>query len=119
MKTICIDIDGTICEYQDWKGEESFGKILPGAQEYIYKLKADGWFIIIFSTRSDKSAIANFLTANEICYDSINENPHQPLNAVGGKPIADVYLDDRAITFRGNWSEAYNTIINFKPWENE
>ena len=50
MKTICIDIDGTICQYLEWVSPYHFGKVLPGAKETINKLHNDGWYIIIFST---------------------------------------------------------------------
>ena len=26
-KTICIDLDGTICQYTEWKGETHFGHV--------------------------------------------------------------------------------------------
>lgn len=117
MKTICIDIDGTICAYEGWKGSDSFGQVLPGAADAILRLHEDGWFVIIFSTRADKNRIEAFLNANNIYFDAINENPNQPENALGGKVLADVYLDDRAITFKGNWEDAYSEIISFVPWE--
>lgn len=117
MKTICIDIDGTICTYSGWRGSDKFGEVLPDAAESILRLHEDGWFVIIFSTRSDKIEVEKFLRSNNIFFDAVNENPHQPENALGGKPIADVYLDDRAVTFRGNWEEAYSEVVNFVPWE--
>ena len=119
MKTICIDIDGTICRYDGWRGHDHFGIVLPGAREAIKKLHEDGWYIIIFSTRSKRDSIKKFLENEKIYFDSINENPYQPDNALGGKPIADVYLDDKAVTFKGDWATAYEEIINFQPWEKE
>lgn len=116
-KTICIDIDGTITHFIEWQGANVFGDILPGAVYNIRKLKEAGCFIIIYSTRSDKHAIADFLKRNDIPFDSINENPNQPDNAIGGKPLADVYIDDRNVTFKGNWDETFEQTINFKPWE--
>lgn len=117
MKTICIDIDGTICRYEEWQGPDHFGTVLPGAKEAIYRLHEDGWYIIIFSTRSNLESIHKFLIRNDIYFDAINHNPHQPDNALGGKPIADVYLDDRAVTFRGDWDVAYEEVISFSPWD--
>ena len=118
MKTICIDIDGTIVHYEDWKGDYHFGSIVPGAIEAMKELKSQGWYIIIYTTRGNKSAVESFLNCNGIPFDSINENPHQPENAKGGKPIADVYLDDRAVTFEGNWGKTVELVNNFKTWEN-
>ena len=117
MKTICIDIDGTICRYTDWIDASHFGDIIPGAVEVIKKLHENNWYIIIYSTRADNALIEKFLKSNDIYYDSINNNPFQPTNAIGAKPLADVYLDDRAITFNGDWNETYTEIIEFIPWE--
>lgn len=113
MKTICIDIDGTISHFIEWQGATVFGEVLPGAVENIQRLKNTGYFIIIYTTRADKNAIANFLRQNSIPFDAINENPSQPDNAIGGKPIADVYLDDRNVQFSGDWDKAYNDVVTF------
>jgi histidinol phosphatase-like enzyme len=117
MKTICIDIDGTLVHYEEWQSETHFGSVITGAVEAVNKLRSNGWYVIIYTTRGNKDIIKRFLNENGIEFDSINENPFQPNNALGGKPIADVYIDDRAITFDGDWTSAYNKIVSFKPWE--
>ena len=33
-----------------------------------------------------------------------------------GKPLADVYLDDRAVCFGGDWGQAIEQIKRFAPW---
>lgn len=117
MRTICIDIDGTISRYIEWVDSKTFGEVLPHCAETIHHLKADGWYVIIYTTRADKKEIQTFLEANNVPFDSINENPNQPDNAKGGKPYADVYVDDRAIQFDGDWAGAYEKITGFKSWE--
>ena len=117
MKTICIDIDGTITHYIDWVDAHTFGEVLPHCAEAIHHLKADGWFVIIYSTRADRNEITRFLNEHNVPVDASNENPNQPANAVGGKPYADVYLDDRAIQFDGHWEDMYERISSFAPWE--
>lgn len=117
MKTICIDIDGTISRYIEWVDSKTFGEVLPHCAETIHHLKADGWYVIIYTTRADKGEIKKFLDANNVPFDSINENQNQPDNAKGGKPYADVYIDDRAIQFDGDWAGAYEKITGFKTWE--
>lgn len=117
MKTVCIDIDGTISHYIEWVDSKTFGEVLPHCAETIHHLKADGWFVIIYTSRGDKVEIKKFLDENNIPFDAINENPNQPDNAKGGKPIADVYVDDRALQFDGDWAGAYQKITGFKAWE--
>ena len=117
MKTVCIDIDGTISHYIEWVDAKTFGEVLPHCAETIHHLKADGWYVIIYTTRADKNEIRKFLEANNVPFDAINENPNQPDNAIGGKPFADVYVDDRAIQFDGDWTEAYEKITGFTSWE--
>lgn len=117
MKTICIDIDGTISHYIEWVDSATFGEVLPHCAEAVHRLKADGWFVVIYTTRADKEQIAKFLAENNVPFDAINENPNQPENAIGGKPVADVYLDDRAIQFDGHWENVYEQVTEFKPWE--
>lgn len=116
-RIVCIDLDGTLAHYDDWKGESYFGRIINGASKALAEIKEKGWLIIIFTTRTNKELIKNFLDENNLVFDFINENPYQPENAIGGKPFADVYIDDRAIQFNGNWQEIVNEIDTFEPWE--
>jgi adenylylsulfate kinase len=117
MRTVCIDIDGTISRYIEWVDAKTFGEVLPHCAETIHHLKADGWNVIIYTTRANKNEITKFLDKYNIPFDAINENPNQPENAIGGKPMADVYVDDRAIQFDGDWAGAYEKITGFKSWE--
>lgn len=118
QKTICIDIDGTLCSYENgWQGDEILGDMLPDAVGVVNKLHDEGWLVIIFSTRNNKDFLSNHFKEQGLKFDYINENPNQPDNAKGGKPIADVYVDDRAIQFTGDWKDTYNKIKDFKPWQ--
>jgi len=104
--TICIDLDGTLAEYHGWDGEwTEIGEPLPGAWEFCRELRRLGWRIIIHTCRGDLEAVRTWLDAHTIAYDGINCTEH---NAEGSsaKPIADVYLDDRAVRFEGNFTFA-------------
>lgn len=118
-KTVCIDIDGTICRHEGWKGEDYFGEIIPGAKEYITRLKYEGWTIIIHTGRNDNEKIENFLRSNGIPFDFINTSPNQKELNRSGKPLAQVYLDDRAVSFKGDWESAFHEINSFRPWHEE
>jgi len=118
MKTICIDFDGVLHDYSKvWQGEDVFGHMIPNADTGTSVLKKKGWTIIIFTTRKKTSTLEKWLKDNNITYDHINENPDQPENT-SGKIIADVYLDDRGICFRGRWDEwLVRDILEFETWE--
>lgn len=118
-KTICIDFDGVIASRQYWEGNDKFGATIPGVQNALKVLKKEGFTIIVFTCREADEALKNYLKENDITYDYINENPDQPKKSNHGKPIADIYLDDRAVCFRGNWKYALQDIAYFKEWEKD
>lgn len=117
--TIAIDFDGVLHRYsKGWNGGAIYDPPVPGTKAALDKLKADGWKIYIFSTRSNKmfrkkdevdqdAAMKTWLTEHEIPFDKI---------WTFGKPMADIYLDDRAIGFRGDWEKSMQEISEFKPW---
>jgi hydroxymethylpyrimidine pyrophosphatase-like HAD family hydrolase len=114
-KIICIDLDGTIANYNDWQGELHFGEPLPNVSKILNALKLDKWIIIIYTIRANIELVSGYLQKNNIPFDFINENPYQPENAKGGKLYADIYVDDKAIQFTGDWEEVYQRILKFKP----
>ncbi len=117
QRYVCVDLDGTIAHYQDWQGEEFFGDPIEGVQAALDQLRKHGWRIIIHTTRTNQTLIEDYLTRNSVPFDYINYNPDQPENAIGGKPYADAYIDDRGIQFNGNWSVTLNEVLHFAPWE--
>jgi len=116
MKTVAIDLDGTILRH--WEGTfdtHKFGEILPGAKEALEEMKALDYYLIIHTCRTDEEAVSKFLKENKIPFDAINTNPNAP--EFDGKPVADIYIDDRAINFSGNWRKALVQIKEFETWE--
>jgi hypothetical protein len=109
-KTAAIDLDGTILEYDGWHGEDNFGKVRPGCVEALSELKRQGWRIIIFTTRGNTEKVAQYLEANGVPFDHVNENPDQPEGS-SGKVIADVYVDDRAINAETDWSTILRNVL--------
>jgi FMN phosphatase YigB (HAD superfamily) len=120
--TIAIDFDGVIHAYsKGWNGGAIYDPPVPGTREAMQALRDKGYKIYIFSTRSNKmfrkkdeidqdTAMKAYLAEHEIPYDKI---------WTFGKPMADIYLDDRAIGFRGDWNAALTDINNFVPWTKE
>ena len=116
-KTICIDFDGVIHDYSnDYQGKDVFGDMIPNADNGTQVLHEKGWKIIIYTTRPKTPALEKWLKDHKISYDYINENPDQPEESKGCKLIADIYLDDRGMTFRGQWDKwLIGDIATFKP----
>jgi len=115
-KTICIDFDGPIHDYKGWEENPTgkFGGLTEGAERYICFLKKEGWEIIIFTSRGEIGDIKRFLSLYGIPWDYMNESPYNS-NINSLKPIADVYLDDRGITFREWNDDLVREIISFEP----
>ena len=120
-RTICIDFDGVLHDYSNgYQGENVFGEMIPGADTATKVLKKSGNTIIIFTTRPATDELKKWLKDNNISYDYINENPDQPKGCEGTKLIADIYIDDRGLCFRGQWDEWFlRQIGEFSPWEEE
>ena len=113
INTIAIDFDGVINSFKSgWKGAEFTDEPVNGAFEAINTLLNKGYNVVIYSTRAEtaegKNTIYNYLLENGI---NISE-----IEVTDKKPIALVYIDDRAIKFSGNWNETLDKIKDFKTW---
>jgi hypothetical protein len=112
-KIICLDFDGVINLYKGWRNE-GFNVILDncvvkGTKEAIEKLRKDH-LVIIHSTRCShrggKRAIKKWLKRHKIKVDKVCVN----------KPLADIYIDDRAIGFDGDWKKMLRKVKRFRQW---
>ena len=107
---LVVDFDGTIAQWAA-SGYPNIGKPIEGSHRFLRLLKSEGWKIIINSCRNGaehEAAMAKWLQSNEIPYDEINHNSSYPW--AEGKPVGDVYLDDRGVRFEGRWDTAYQRV---------
>ena len=110
-KTLCLDFDGVIHSYKSgWKG----ASIIPdppviGAREAIAKLR-ENWKVVVYSSRSGqeggKQAMSDWFVNNDIQVDELCDH----------KPPAFIYVDDRGVTFTGNWDKLIDDVNNFIHW---
>jgi len=119
-KVAAIDFDGVIHQYSNgWQKGIIYDEVVPGAKEGVTALKDAGYHIMIYTTRTNPQfrkkgepeqydQLVQYLEKHQIPYDRIYVG--------SGKPMADVYLDDRAIPFTGNWEQSVKDVRNFKPW---
>lgn len=97
---IIIDLDGTICT-EEKTFSRALAKPMKNAKENINKLNSEGHTIIIYSARSwnEFELTVDWLKKNKIKYHQL----------VLGKPIGDVWIDDRAIAF-DNWDNVIDKL---------
>jgi uncharacterized HAD superfamily protein len=99
---IIIDLDGTICT-EEKTYSRSLAQAKKGAVEAVNKLYEQGHTIIIYSARTwmEFEMTTAWLKTNEIKYHQL----------VLGKPVGDVWIDDRAINFE-NWDTVMEKLNN-------
>lgn len=99
---IVIDLDGVILEERDER-ERAKEKPLAGAVEAINTLYQMGHKIIIFSGRTYREL--------ELTLDQLEKYGIKYHHLVLGKPVADIFIDDRAISFT-NWRGIWDSLLN-------
>lgn len=111
---VAVDLDGTLCEYHEGAPAE-IGTPIPGMIDELRALDAAGWVIVIWTVRPDTEELRKQLDALGVPYSYLNENPHGPPDG-SNKIYADVYLDDKAMTFNGDTKGLAQRILGFRPW---
>jgi hypothetical protein len=108
---IAVDFDNTIVEWL----EDGHYRAKSGARESLRRLKSRGCLIVVHTCRvgiaresgtldQEVSEIERILDDLEIPYDGIH---------MGTKMVADAYIDDRAVPFRGDWAATIEQTIRF------
>lgn len=115
QKVVAFDLDGTVLHYESGMGERNeFGLPLPGIVSEMRKLMKSGWRIIIWTCRGNSPELHQHLERCGIPYDEINVNTLGPHDSP--KIYADVYVDDKALSFDGRAAGLASRIQSFKPW---
>ena len=105
-KTILVDLDGVLNEYNGNFDENIIPEIKDGAIEFIQNLHQN-FTIKVFTTRN-KILTTKWLIENNLDkYISDITDIKEP---------AYLHIDDRCICFDGNYNNTINQIQNFKPW---
>ncbi|HUX86127.1 MAG TPA: HAD family hydrolase [Chloroflexota bacterium] len=106
-KTVCVDFDGTLNTYSGWRGPDYLYPPRTGAKEFLVELKARGFRVIIFTTRAH-DGVWSWLRQY-----GMEQNVDEVTDV---KPPAFVYVDDRGMTFRGNYQQTLKDIETFEPY---
>ncbi len=118
MKTAVFDFDGVIATYGGWKGFDVLGRPQEAVLECMRMLHNAGWRIVIWTTRPATPALIDWLKTNEVPYDDINRNSHNPVTT-SGKPIYHVIVDDRAVRYKSQTAQELLNEIMTVVKENE
>lgn len=119
---LCLDFDGVCHAYTSgWLGADVIpDEAVPGLFEFLEKA-ARTFNIQVFSSRSNQpGGIEAMQTWFKLQHRKwlgeryTGEEP-LPISFPTEKPSAIVTLDDRAITFKGEWPEV-EFLRKFKPW---
>jgi hypothetical protein len=105
MKTIAVDFDATIHEYNGFDGDDPQGEPIPGAREGIRELMKD-CRVVVFTARKP-----------EFVKRWLERKGFPPLHVTNEKsPSFTAILDDRGLNFGGNWETAVRQLKGFRPW---
>lgn len=93
-RTIAIDFDGVLHQYNGFKGEDVFNEPLPLARERVEQLLARGHEVVVFTTRQS-ALVRGWLQRYNFPEVSVT-NVKQPFWII---------IDDRALRFEGEWAQ--------------
>jgi uncharacterized HAD superfamily protein len=101
-KTIIVDMDGVICT-EEKTFSRSLASPMPLALTSLELIRSEGYSIIIYTARSwsEYEMTEEWLNRHKIPYDRL----------ICGKPIGDIWVDDRAIAHT-DWKETLKEIRN-------
>lgn len=101
---LAIDFDMTIANSHPFPVINGFRK---GAKKYINKLHYLGYYIIIWTCRTDKEGecnheqdATNYLFDNRVHYDQVNDNHPALIKRFKNSPrkvACDIYIDDKGL----------------------
>lgn len=105
-KTLLIDLDGVLNQY-DGKFDENFiPPVKDGAYQFLQNL-SQNFVIKIFTTRN------RLLTSKWLSQNDLDKFVTDVTNV---KDSAFLHIDDRCICFDGNFENTLSKIDDFKPY---
>jgi hypothetical protein len=95
-----VDLDGVICT-EERTFDRPLAKPMPGAREALQRLRDAGHTIIIYTGRGwpEFRVAKQWLEDHGMVHDGLHM----------GKPIADIWIDDRAIRF-SDWDAVLKQV---------
>ena len=101
-KAVCVDLDGTLLYYTNFKGMDGrLGNPRPGARDFLINI---GKFarIIIFTARLSEDFINDGTLCQIESWLDIHDLRYDEIYTGKVKPIAEAFVDERAISIHKN-----------------
>lgn len=116
---LSLDFDGVCHSYTSgWQGIDNIpDPPVDGLFEFIAEANEE-FDIQIYSTRSNQE---EGIEAMKDWFVEHNDDDSDILNVISfptSKPLASVGLDDRILTFEGEWPDVED-LVDFKPWNKQ
>ena len=105
-KTLLIDLDGVLNDYNGNYDKAFIPPVKNGAKEFVSALSKN-YNLKLFTCRN-KILAAKWLTENGL--------DGYIADITDVKEPCWLYIDDRCISFKGNFNELADSVKNFKPW---
>ena len=107
-KKVFIDFDGVLNTYEGWKGREELYKPTADAEEFL-KIMSSNYEINIFTTREREKVYKWLIRYHLDGYIKDVTDKKEP---------AFLYIDDRVLTFGGDYRKTLEQIEKFSPhWQ--
>ena len=109
LETVCVDLDGVLNTFDEWRDPEFFHPPREGAREFLAALNASGFRVVILTVRWHEW-VSEWLKQHGLSQyvDEVTDR----------KPPARAYVDDRAVCFSGDFDDTLRHIQTFRPfWE--
>ena len=127
-RILCLDFDGCIHGYsKGWQDGSIYDDVVPGFFDWAVEAKKH-FRLVIYSSRS-KTMVGIFAMQDWLRDQLIKAGCHLPpddpelalsdFEFTREKPPAFLTIDDRAIQFRGDWTNWWlkpEKLLDFKPW---
>lgn len=106
---VCVDLNGVLDSYTGWKQPAHWDPPRPGAAAFLEALTTHGFHVVIFTTRH-RVGVRRWLREHGLLgyVSAITDR----------KPPAHVFVDDRAVCFRGDFDDTLRAVLRFSAhWE--
>ena len=106
-KTILIDLDGVLNQYDGHFDANNIPPVRVGVKEFFEKFNYDDFEFKLFTTRNKILAVKWLIENNIDKYF---------IDVTNTKDLCYLYIDDRCIRFDGDYIKLKDEIQNFKVW---